>query len=141
MMKNRMKTTISVILAIFMILAAVSCSAQKNLWEDATYTEDTTFGSGSKTITVEVKVDEHLVAFTVKTDKDTVGAALLEHKLIAGEDSQYGLFVKTVNGMTLDPDDQNSYWAFYVDGDYAMSGVDSTEIDEAVTYQLAYTQG
>lgn len=141
MMKNTLKTTVSVIMMILLIITAISCSAQKDLWEDATYTENKTFGSGEKTITVEVKVDEHLVTFTVKTDQDTVGAALLEHKLIAGEDSQYGLFVKTVNGMTLDPDDQNSYWAFYVDGDYAMSGVDSTEIDENVTYQLAYTKG
>lgn len=140
-MKKTMKATISMILAMIFIVSLVACGGQKDLWEDATYQEDTTLGSGSKTVIVEVKVDEHLVTFTVKTDKDTVGAALLEHKLIAGEESQYGLFVKTVNGMTLDPKDQNSYWGFYVNGEYAMSGVDSTEIDEGVTYQLAYTKG
>lgn len=140
-MKKTMKATISMILAMIFIVSLVACGGQKDLWEDATYREDTTLGSGSKTVIVEVKVDEHLVTFTVKTDKDTVGAALLEHKLIAGEESQYGLFVKTVNGMTLDPKDQNSYWGFYVNGEYAMSGVDSTEIDEGVTYQLAYTKG
>ena len=140
-MKKTMKATISMILAMIFIVSLVACGGQKDLWEDATYQEDTTLGSGSKTVIVEVKVDEHLVTFTVKTDKDTVGAALLEHKLIAGEESQYGLFVKTVNGMTLDPKDQNSYWGFYVNGEYAMSGVDSTEIEEGVTYQLAYTKG
>lgn len=123
------------------MFSLLSCGAERDLWKDATYQENTTLGSGSKTITVEVKVDDHLVTFTVKTDKDTVGAALLEHGLIAGEDSQYGLFVREVNGMALDPDDQKSYWAFYVDGEYAMTGVDSTEIDEGVTYQLAYTKG
>ena len=140
-MKKTMKATISMILAMIFIVSLVACGGQKDLWEDATYQEDTTLGSGSKTVIVEVKVEEHLVTFTVKTDKDTVGAALLEHKLIAGEESQYGLFVKTVNGMTLDPKDQNSYWGFYVNGEYAMSGVDSTEIEEGVTYQLAYTKG
>ena len=132
-MKKTMKATISMILAMIFIVSLVACGGQKDLWEDATYQEDTTLGSGSKTVIVEVKVDEHLVTFTVKTDKDTVGAALLEHGLIAGEESQYGLFVKTVNGMTLDPKDKNSYWAFYVNGEYAMTGVDSTEIDEGVT--------
>ena len=140
-MKKTMKAAVSVILAMICIIGLVACGGEKELWDDATYKEDKTFGSGAKTVTVEVKVDEHLVTFTVKTDKDTVGAALLEHKLIAGEDGQYGLFVKTVNGMTLDPNDKNSYWALYVNGDYAMSGVDSTEIVEGDTYQLAYTKG
>ncbi|MBO5789865.1 MAG: DUF4430 domain-containing protein, partial [Clostridia bacterium] len=74
------------------------------------------------------------------TDKDTVGSALLEHGLIAGEEGQFGLYVKVVNGMTADYDVDRSDWAFYIDGEYAMTGVDSTEITEGVTYQLAYTK-
>jgi hypothetical protein len=72
----------------------------------------------------------------VKTDKTTVGAALLEVELIAGEDSQYGLYVKTVNGITLDYDKDGKYWAFYIDGEMAMSGVDSTDIAEGATYEF-----
>ena len=82
----------------------------------------------------------NLLLFTVNTDKETVGEALLEHELIAGEDGQYGLYIKTVNGITADYDVDQSYWAFYADGEYAMAGVDMTEIDEDVTYQLAYTK-
>ena len=74
--------------------------------------------------------------FLVKTDKTTVGAALLEVELIAGEDSQYGLYVKTVNGITLDYDKDGKYWAFYIDGEMAMSGVDSTDIAEGATYEF-----
>ena len=74
--------------------------------------------------------------FLVKTGKTTVGEALLEVALIAGEDSQYGLYVKTVNGITLDYDKDGKYWAFYIDGEMAMSGVDSTDVTEGATYEF-----
>ena len=72
--------------------------------------------------------------FEIHTDKETVGAALLELELIAGEDGEFGLYVKTVNGMTADYDVDQTYWAFYIDGEYAMSGVDVTIIEEGKTY-------
>lgn len=110
------------------------------LWKDATYLKDTEFGKGAKTLVVEVEVQGQSVTFTVKTDEKTVGAALLEHKLIDGDEGEFGLYVKVVNGMKADYDVDKSYWAFYVDGEYANTGVDSTEIREGVTYQLAYTK-
>lgn len=51
-----------------------------------------------------------------------------------GEDSEYGLYVKTVNGVTVDYDQDGKYWAFYVDGEYAATGVDSTDITAGATY-------
>lgn len=77
----------------------------------------------------------------VHTDQETVGAALLEAGLIEGEESQYGLYVKTVNGITADPDSGKDYWAFYVDGEYAVTGVDSTAIEPGKTYGFVYTKG
>lgn len=72
--------------------------------------------------------------FTINTDKTTVGEALLELNLIAGDESEYGLYVKTVNGVTLDYDKDGMYWAFYVNGEYAQTGVDSTEITAGAEY-------
>ena len=72
--------------------------------------------------------------FEIHTDKETVGEALLELELIAGEDGEFGLYVKEVNGITADYDVDQTYWAFYVDGEYAMSGVDVTNIEEGKTY-------
>ena len=72
--------------------------------------------------------------FTISTDKKTVGEALLEENLIAGDDSEYGLYVKTVNGVTLDYDKDGMYWAFYVNGEYAQTGVDSTDITAGAEY-------
>lgn len=72
--------------------------------------------------------------FEIHTDKETVGDALLDLELISGEDSEYGLFVKEVNGITADYGVDQTYWAFYVDGEYAMSGIDTTIIEEGKAY-------
>ena len=74
--------------------------------------------------------------FTVRTDKETVGEALLEVNLIAGEEGDYGLYVKKVNGVTADYDVDKTYWAFYVNGAYATSGVDATKIEENASYMF-----
>ncbi len=88
---------------------------------------------------VVTDADKKSTEFTVNTDETTVGAALLKVGLIAGQDSSYGLFVTTVNGVTLDYNTDGSYWAFYIDGDYASTGVDSTEITAGATYSFVAT--
>ena len=81
-----------------------------------------------------VDKDGNETNFEIHTDKENVGEALLDLELIAGEDSEYGLFVKEVNGITADYNVDQTYWAFYVDGEYAMSGVDTTVIEEGKAY-------
>lgn len=94
-------------------------------------------GQGDTAFTLEVVDSKGTRSlFNVKTNEKTVGAALLALDLIAGEDSQYGLYVKTVNGITADYDTDGSYWAFYIDGEYAQTGVDSTDIKAGATYTL-----
>ena len=140
-MKNMVKSAVSIVLVLVFVFAIASCGvARTGLWENAKYNEDKTFGSGAKTVVVEVKAGEDMVTFTVKTDKTTVGEALIEHDLIAGEDGAYGLYVKVVNGITADYDVDQSYWAFYIDGEYAMAGVDATEITEGAVYRLEYAK-
>ena len=85
---------------------------------------------------VVVDKDGNETSFEIHTDKTTVGEALLEVDLIAGETSTYGLYVKTVNGITADYDVDQTYWAFYVNGEYATAGVDSTTIEEGATYSF-----
>ncbi len=90
-------------------------------------------GSVSFLFTV-VDKDGNEADFTIYTEKEMVGEALLEVGLIAGEEGQYGLYVKTVNGITADYDIDGTYWAFYVNGEYASSGVDTIPITEGETY-------
>ena len=107
------------------------------MWEDATYLTDTELGNGATTLVVEVKADDRQVTFTIHTDKTTVGEAMQEHGLLEGEESQYGLYVKKVNGILADYDVDQTYWGFYINGEYAMTGADATNIEEGVTYCLA----
>ncbi len=72
----------------------------------------------------------------IHTDRETVGEALTELGVIAGEESEYGLYVKTVNGITVDYDKDGVYWAFYINGEYAQTGVDSTTIAEDDSYSF-----
>ena len=83
-----------------------------------------------------VDKDGNATNFEIHTDKETVGDALLEVELIAGEESEYGLFVKTVNGITADYDVDQTYWAFYINDEYASSGVDTTAIEDGKTYSF-----
>ena len=98
----------------------------------------TTTEAGSKvSFTVVVTDPEGTeTTFDVSTDKETVGEAVLEEGLIAGEDSDYGLYVTTVNGITLDWEKDQMYWAFYIDGEYAQTGVDSTNVAEGTVYSF-----
>lgn len=99
--------------------------------------DGTVLGEGSTKFTFEVVDGEgNQTNFVINTDKETVGEALLDQELIAGEDSDYGLYVKTVNGITADYDTDGSYWAFYVNGEYASSGVDSTPVVDGDTYSF-----
>ena len=41
---------------------------------------------------------------------------------------------KTFNGMTADYDKDGVYWAFYIDGEYAMTGIDATNITDGAQY-------
>ena len=144
-MKKVIKSGVSLILALLLTFSLISCNkAEENnatsLWDSATYTEDKEFGDGSKKVEVKVKAEDKTITLTINTEKETVGEALLEHKLIAGDESEYGLYVKTVNGILADYDVDKSYWAFYVNGDYATSGVDTTPIVKGESYSLEYTK-
>ena len=104
---------------------------------DAAAAQEIILGEGSVKFTfIVVDADGNETNFVVSTDKETVGDALLELNLIEGDDSEYGLYVKTVNGITADYDTDHTYWAFYVNGEYSNTGVDSTPVNEGDTYEF-----
>ena len=95
----------------------------------------TVLGKGSKTFDFTVTDYDGVESkFEIHTDKETVGEALMELGLISGDEGEFGLYVKTVNGITADFDKDGKYWAFYIDGEYALTGVDATTIEEGKTY-------
>ena len=93
------------------------------------------YGEGEKSFTLEVTdADENVVSCVINTDATTVGEALCDLGLIDGDDSEYGLYVKSVNNMTYNYETDGKYWAFYIDGEYAMTGVDDTDVTDGSTY-------
>ncbi len=138
-----MKKTLSVILCLLMMTILASCQKQakeEDLWATATYLEDTEMGEGEKTLSVEVLAEEKSVLFTINTDAETVGEALMEHELISGEQGAYGIYIKVVNGITADYDVNKSYWAITKGGEYMTTGVDSTEFADGDKFELTYTK-
>ena len=144
--QNFIKNLLSVIICLVLIAAiALTMTACSNDTANSseskgsqTLTESVqTLGEGATefNLTVSDKEGKETV-FTIKTDKKTVGEALLDVELIEGEESAYGLYIKTVNGITADYDTDGTYWAFYINGSYANSGVDTTEITEGASYAL-----
>ena len=129
-----------IVLIAAMALGTIGCSdttANDTTTTVGTMENGKVYGEGSTEFTFTVVDTEgNETQATIKTDKATVGEALLELGLIAGEDGDYGLYVKTVNGTTLDYDTDGKYWAFYVDGEYALTGVDSTEITAGSVYSF-----
>ncbi|MCM1201851.1 MAG: DUF4430 domain-containing protein [Bacteroides fragilis] len=100
-------------------------------------TEAAVLGEGSIRFDFTVvDKDGNETQFEIHTDQETVGGALADLGLIAGDESEFGLYVKTVNGITADYDTDGVYWAFYIDGEYAATGVDSTPITEGESYSF-----
>lgn len=140
-----MKKIISFCLIIAMCFSLVGCkeNAPKNkadIWIEATYTKDTEFGEGEKTVFAEVIAGDKSVTFTIHTDKDTLGDALTEHDLIKGEEGPYGLYVKKVNGIVADYDKNQAYWGFSKDGEGMLTGVDGQKIKDGEHYEIVYTK-
>lgn len=140
-MKKILITLFTLILATCLISGCTAKdNAETDIWESATYTENTSLGEGAKSFELEVIVLENSVTFTVSTDKETVGEALEEHGLVSGEEGPYGLYIKKVNGITADYDIDQSYWSFNKNGEYMMTGADKTEIENGAHYELVYTK-
>ena len=100
-------------------------------------TED---GTKAFTVTVVHKNGEEAL-FSYETDRQYLGAVLLEHGLIQGEQGPYGLMISSVNGETADWNANQSYWALYIGEEYATTGVDTTPVTDGGEYRLVYTIG
>ena len=143
MKNNSMKKLLSLVLA-FVLTAALALTGCSGKPAETTETPEsagssafTILGEGEKSfelIIVDKEGAENL--YLIHTDEEMVGFALIEHELIEGEQGQYGMYIKSVLGQTLDYETDGMYWAFYVNGEYALTGVDQTPIQPDTAYLL-----
>ena len=161
---NRITRLLSLVLALFIVaamaLALVSCGDKKNDGKTTDTVKETvtdtaapdtagnTEAAGTEsdkaqiTITVTVKfADETTKDFVITTSEEFLRGALEQENLVEGDESEYGLYVKTVDGVTADYEADKAYWAFYKDGEYLMTGVDTTPIADGDTFSFEYTKG
>ena len=92
---------------------------------------------GSKNITIEVvnSAAESKI-YELTTDAEFLRQAMEEAEGLTfeGDETEYGLNISTVNGERADFTLDGAYWGFYVNGEYAMTGVDATPITEGEEY-------
>lgn len=98
---------------------------------------------GAKALTIEVVDDKaETTSYEVHTDAEYLRQAMEEADGLTfdGTESEYGLMVETVNGVTADYNTDGAYWAFYVDGEYCNFGIDSQPVNDGETYSIVYTK-
>lgn len=76
---------------------------------------------------------------SLQSEAEYLGTVLAERRLIEYDEGPYGKYIKVADGEKAVFEEDGAYWAFYVDEEYAMLGVDQTPIEEGKTYKLVYT--
>jgi len=128
-MKNK-KTLIAVII---LIVAVILAGAAWMIWKP-------TGTTGSKAIVVEVITDDSSKEYKIKTDSEFLRGALEEAELVEGSESEYGLFVTGVAGITAD-DSKQQWWCFTKGGEDLFTGVDDTPIADGDHFEATLTTG
>ena len=99
---------------------------------------------GAKAYTVEVTDDTgNTTSYEGTTDAEYLSELMDE--LAAAEDfsydgyeSDYGLYITTINGLLADYDTDGAYWSIYVNGEYGMYGADSQVVTDGDSFSFVY---
>ncbi len=78
--------------------------------------------------------------FEIDTDAEFLREAIEEEVGLEGDESEFGLFIQTVNGVTADESLQQ-WWCITKGGEAVMSGVDTTPVEDGDQFELTLTTG
>ena len=98
---------------------------------------------GSKTIQISIThKDGSEKKFTLHTDAEYLLDAIREYDedLIQGEQAQYGLYIKTIDGYTCNETAQE-WWGYTKSGEYVETGVELTPIYDGDSYEFTLNIG
>lgn len=136
------KVSLLLLLTLLVAAAAVGCGEQNTpVTTDAVLVTQAptaeSVGEGQYTFAFTATfLDGIAKHYNVSTDCETVGEALLALKLIEGEESQFGLYVKSVCGVVADYDVDQTYWALYTNGESSMVGVDAVKCADVTSVEF-----
>lgn len=136
-----MKKSRTIFTCLFLLLALsllCGCKSTEDLWQNATYTADTSLGEGNCSFTLTVEASDKSVVFDIATNSLYLGQALLDLGLIEGQSSTYGMYIEKVNGILADYSKNGAWWGVYVNGDAAQTGIDFIAITNGASYTLRY---
>ena len=141
MKNNSIKKLLALVLAFVLTAAAAlagcSTTPAETTAPPAETTPVTEVGEGAANFELTI-VDKDGVThlYRVHTNVGMVGEALTEVDLIDGEQGPYGMYIKSVLGQVLDYETDGMYWSFYVNGEYAQTGVDQIPVEHDGKYML-----
>ena len=141
MKNNSIKKLLALVLAFVLTAAAAlagcSTTPAETTAPPAETQPVTEVGEGAANFELTI-VDKDGVThlYRVHTNVGMVGEALIEVGLIDGEQGPYGMYIKSVLGQVLDYETDGMYWSFYVNGEYALTGVDQTPVEHDGKYML-----
>ena len=130
-MSKNMKKIIAVIVLLVLIAAAVFAYIG--------FSPKAIEGGKEISVTV-IHGDGSEKLFELSTDAESLRDALEPEGIIEGSESEYGLFVITVDGETAD-DSLQQWWCFTKGGESLMTGVDDTMIADGESYEITLTTG
>ena len=141
-----MKKILALMLALMLALSLCACGgpADAPVVDEATpaVTDGATLGEGATTFALVIKqLDGSSISATINTDAETVGEALEALGILKGEEGPYGIYIKEVNGVAAVYEEDGTYWGFYIDGEYAMTGADVTPVTAGAEYTFAVEKG
>ena len=125
-----MKKLVSTLLVLVMLFALTACGAKEEALAEAV---------SFKVIVTDLEGNETTFEYT--SNAASVGEALVAEGLVEGHEASYGLYIDAVNGIYADWDNEQTYWAFYINGEYATTGISDTPITADTTYGLTLTKG
>ena len=139
-----MKKLIALMLVLVMVLGLAACGTEKGSEASTPAAQEQTGSTGEEpmhfTVTV-VHSDGSSKYFEYQTSEEFLGPVLVQEGLIQGVDGPYGLEIIEVDGETAIYETSKAYWALYVNGEYALQGIDTTLVEDGVAYKLEYTRG
>ncbi len=128
----------SLLLALLLAVSMLAgCAGNSN----SSSQQGSAVSAAAKNITVKVvHKDGSEKEFAIAAEGETLREALEQEKLVEGEESEYGLFVKTVDGETVD-DGNQEWWCLTKGGEQVNTGVDGVKIADGDVYELTLTVG